>query len=173
MASSVSAYPAVRAHLLELQRSLAAGADVIMDGRDIGTCILPDADVKIYLSASPSVRAMRRYKELKEKGEACNLAEIEQDIIERDERDRNRAVSPLRQAEDAVYVDSSEMTIEQVVEAILAEARAKGLDAGSPASGGQTAGDQAAGGPVSKSQAPGDSDAGERERAGSDQEDAG
>ncbi len=178
MASSVSAYPAVRAHLLELQRSLAAGADVIMDGRDIGTCILPDADVKIYLSASPSVRAMRRYKELKEKGEACNLAEIEQDIIERDERDRNRAVSPLRQAEDAVYVDSSEMTIEQVVEAILAEARAKGLDAGSQASGsqasgGQTAGDQAAGGPVSESQAPGDSDAGDRERAGSDQEDAG
>ena len=121
---------------------------------------------------------MRRYKELKEKGEACNLAEIEQDIIERDERDRNRAVSPLRQAEDAVYVDSSEMTIEQVVEAILAEARAKGLDAGSQASGsqasgGQTAGDQAAGGPVSESQAPGDSDAGDRERAGSDQEDAG
>lgn len=125
MASAASVYPPVRAHLLELQRGLAASSDVIMDGRDIGTCILPDADLKVFLTASSRVRAKRRFLELKEKGIACNLEEIEQDIVERDQRDMNRAVSPLRQAEDAVYLDSSGMTAEEVAEAIIAEARSR------------------------------------------------
>lgn len=128
MASATSVYPAVRAHLLDLQRQLAAGSDVIMDGRDIGTCILPNADAKIFLTASPKVRAMRRYKELVEKGEMCNLEEIEQDIIERDQRDMNRQIAPLKQAEDAVLVDGSDMTIEQAVEAIVQAAAARGLE---------------------------------------------
>lgn len=128
-ASAVSVYPAVRAHLLELQRNLAASADVLMDGRDIGTCILPHADTKIFLTASSKVRAMRRYKELTEKGETCNLEEIEQDIIERDARDMNRAVAPLKQAEDAVLLDSSDMTVEEVIRAILECAEASGLSA--------------------------------------------
>ena len=128
-ASAVSVYPAVRAHLLELQRGLAASADVLMDGRDIGTCILPNADTKIFLTASSRVRAMRRYKELTEKGVMCNLEEIEQDIIERDARDMNREIAPLRQAEDAVLVDSSEMTVAEVVQAIIVEAATHGLAA--------------------------------------------
>ena len=131
MASATSAIPAVRAHLLELQRNLAASANVIMDGRDIGTCILPDADVKIFLTASTSVRAMRRYRELQEKGMMCNLEEIEQDIIERDARDMNREPAPLKQAEDAMLLDSSDMTLEQVVQAILEAAFSRGLAPGS------------------------------------------
>lgn len=127
MASATSVYPAVRAHLLELQRGLAASADVIMDGRDIGTCILPDADAKIFLTASTKVRALRRYRELAEKGMTCNLEEIEQDIIERDHRDMNRETAPLKQAEDALLVDGSDMTIDQVVEAIIGAAVARGL----------------------------------------------
>ena len=126
-ASAVSAYPEVRAHLLNLQRDLAANASVIMDGRDIGTCVLPDAETKIFLTASPSVRAMRRFKELKEKGIMCNLQEIEQDIIERDQRDTSRAAAPLKQAEDAVLVDGSDMTIDQVVNAIMDAAISHGL----------------------------------------------
>lgn len=131
MASATSAIPAVRAHLLELQRNLAASANVIMDGRDIGTCILPDADVKIFLTASTSVRAMRRYRELQEKGMMCNLEEIEQDIIERDARDMNRETAPLKQAEDAMLLDSSDMTLEQVVQAVLKAAFSRGLAPGS------------------------------------------
>ncbi len=131
MASATSAIPAVRAHLMELQRNLAASANVIMDGRDIGTCILPDADVKIFLTASTSVRAMRRYRELQEKGMMCNLEEIEQDIIERDARDMNRETAPLKQAEDAMLLDSSDMTLEQVVQAILEAAFSRGLAPGS------------------------------------------
>ncbi len=127
MASATSVYPAVRAHLLDLQRNLAARQDVIMDGRDIGTCILPDADAKIFLTASSHVRALRRYKELVEKGVMCNLQEIEQDIIERDERDMNREIAPLKAAEDAVYVDSSELDISQVVQAIIDAAHSHGL----------------------------------------------
>ena len=119
MASKTSIIPEVRERLLELQRSLAREKDVIMDGRDIGTYILPGADVKIYLTASSHVRALRRFKELEEKGLRCNLEEIEHDIIERDYRDTHRAIAPLKQAEDAVYIDSSQMTIDQVVEAIL------------------------------------------------------
>ena len=119
MASVSSAVPEVRQKLLDLQRKLAATMSVVMDGRDIGTTILPDAEVKIYLTASSLTRARRRYLELQEKGIDCNLEEIQKDIEERDERDMNRAVSPLKQAEDAVLVDSSDMTIEQVVSRIL------------------------------------------------------
>ena len=118
MASSTSVYPVVRKKLVELQRQLAKSADVIMDGRDIGTCVLPDAQVKIYLTASSATRAKRRYDELTEKGVSCDLAEIEKDIIDRDYRDMHRDTSPLRQAEDAVLVDSSEMNIDEVVDAI-------------------------------------------------------
>ena len=118
MASVSSAVPQVRARLLELQRTLAREKDVIMDGRDIGTNILPDADVKIYLTASVETRAKRRYDELLHKGEACILREIEKDIEERDARDMNRETAPLRQAEDAILVDSSDMTVEEVVETI-------------------------------------------------------
>jgi cytidylate kinase len=113
MASSTSVYPVVRKKLVELQRQLAKSADVIMDGRDIGTCVLPDAQVKIYLTASSATRAKRRYDELTEKGVSCDLAEIEKDIIDRDYRDMHRETSPLRQAEDAVLVDSSEMNIDE------------------------------------------------------------
>ncbi len=119
MTSAVSIYPAVRRKLLDLQRALAAKADVIMDGRDIGTCVLPQADLKIYLTASVKARADRRYKELLEKGQKPVLAEIARDIEERDYRDMNREISPLKQAEDAVYLDSSDMGIEEVIEAIL------------------------------------------------------
>ncbi len=119
MASAIAPRKEVRAKLVRLQRELAATSDVIMDGRDIGTCVLPDADVKIYLTASSAVRAKRRYDELTAKGEECDLAKIEADIIERDERDMTREESPLRQAEDAVLVDSSDMTIEEVIQAII------------------------------------------------------
>lgn len=125
MASVSSANPSVRARLLDLQRTLAAAQSVVMDGRDIGTTILPDADVKIYLTASSATRAERRYKELSEKGEACSIEKIQKDIEERDERDMNREISPLRQARDAVLVDSSEMTIEEVVDTITGIFREK------------------------------------------------
>ncbi len=118
MASSTSVYPVVREKLVELQRQLAKSADVIMDGRDIGTCVLPDAQVKIYLTASSATRAKRRFDELTEKGVSCDLAEIEKDIIDRDYRDMHRDTSPLCQAKDAVLVDSSEMNIDEVVDAI-------------------------------------------------------
>lgn len=120
MASATSIYPVVRAKLVELQRALAAKTSVIMDGRDIGTCVLPDADLKIYLTASVEARAKRRYEELLAKGEQPVLEEIAKDIKERDYRDMNREASPLKQAEDAVLVDSSDMGIDEVVETILA-----------------------------------------------------
>ena len=119
MASVSSANPKVREHLLKLQRTLAASNDVVMDGRDIGTTILPDAEVKIYLTASPETRAKRRALEYEQKGIACDINQICQDIVARDLRDMNREISPLKQAEDAVLVDSSEMGIDQVVDAIL------------------------------------------------------
>ena len=119
MASVSSAVPRVREKLLDLQRKLARTMSVVMDGRDIGTTILPDADVKIYLTASSLTRARRRYLEYQEKGEACDLAEIQKTIEERDQRDRTREISPLCQAEDAVLVDSSELTIDETVEKIL------------------------------------------------------
>lgn len=123
MASRSSSVPRVREKLLSLQRDLARRENVVMDGRDIGTCVLPDADVKVYLTASSATRARRRYDELREKGVPCDYSQIERDIIERDERDMNRAVSPLRQAADAVRIDSSDMTIREVADAILALCR--------------------------------------------------
>lgn len=120
MASVTSAVPAVRAALLDLQRGLARDGDVLMDGRDIGTHVLPDAFLKIYLTASPAVRARRRYDELIKKGETCDLADIERDIIQRDKQDMTREIAPLRQAEDALLVDTSDMTIDEVVDTIIA-----------------------------------------------------
>ena len=118
MASATSVYPVVRTKLVELQRELAAKSDVIMDGRDIGTCVLPNAQVKIYLTASSATRAKRRYDELVARGVECNLEEIEKDIIDRDYRDMHRQTSPLMQAEDAVLVDSSYLGIDEVVDEI-------------------------------------------------------
>lgn len=118
MASATSVYPKVRTKLVELQQRLAKTADVVMDGRDIGTVVLPDAQVKIYLTASVQTRAKRRYEELLEKGQDCDLSRIEKDIEARDHQDMNREHSPLRQAEDAVLVDSSDMGIDEVVETI-------------------------------------------------------
>ena len=120
MASATSKQPVVREKLVELQKNLAASSDCIMDGRDIGTCVLPNAQVKVYLTASSMVRAKRRYDELTAKGETCDLEKIKADIEERDYRDMHREHSPLKQAEDAVLVDSSDMTIEEVIEHILA-----------------------------------------------------
>lgn len=118
-ASKTSAYPAVRARLLDLQKNIAANNSVLMDGRDIGTVVLPNAELKIFLTASAEVRGERRYKELIAKGEEADLSSIIADIEKRDEQDRNRAVSPLVQAEDAVLVDTSNMTIDEVVNHII------------------------------------------------------
>lgn len=120
MASASSPNPNVRRKLVELQQKLAADKDVVMDGRDIGTCVLPDAQLKVYLTADSRVRAMRRYKELEAKGVSCSLDEIEKDIIERDHQDMTRDISPLKQAEDAVLVDSSHMTVEEAASAVIA-----------------------------------------------------
>ncbi|MCI8901211.1 MAG: (d)CMP kinase [Lachnospiraceae bacterium] len=119
MASASSGSIAVRRKLVELQQALARKESVVMDGRDIGTCVLPDADVKVYLTADSRVRARRRYEELKKKGQDCDLDVIEKDIIDRDYQDMHREISPLRQAEDAVLLDSSHMTIEEVAQAII------------------------------------------------------
>jgi len=123
LASQVSRYPAVRSRMVELQREMARNTDVIMDGRDIGTVVLPDAQLKIYLTASVDTRAMRRFRELSEKGEAADLSRIREDIRKRDDQDMHREVSPLRQADDALLLDTSDMTIEQVVERIEGLAR--------------------------------------------------
>ena len=119
MASVTSVNAKVREKLVELQQKLAATKDVVMDGRDIGTVVLPNAEVKVYLTASSLVRAKRRALELEAKGEAVDLAKIEADIIDRDNRDMTREISPLKQAEDATLIDSSYMNIDEVVEAIL------------------------------------------------------
>ena len=119
MASVSSAIKEVRLQLLELQRDLAAKENVVMDGRDIGTNVLPQAETKIYLTASVETRAKRSFLELQEKGVPCVLEEIAKDIEDRDYRDMNRDVAPLKQAEDAVYIDSSEMSIDEVVAEIL------------------------------------------------------
>jgi cytidylate kinase len=119
MASATSVNRKVRRKLVDLQRRLAETENVIMDGRDIGTYVLPQAFVKIYLTASSKTRAKRRYLELKEKKVSCSLEEIEKDIVERDHRDMTREFAPLRQAEDAVYVDSSNMTADEVTEMII------------------------------------------------------
>lgn len=120
MASASSVNGDVRKKLVSLQQKLAKTAEVIMDGRDIGTVVLPDADVKVYLTASSAVRAKRRYDELVAKGTECNLDQIEKDIIDRDYRDMHRDISPLKQADDAILVDSSDMTVEEVIDAIIA-----------------------------------------------------
>ena len=119
MASASSVNGDVRKKLVELQQKLASEADVVMDGRDIGTVVLPDADVKVYLTASSKVRAERRFKELTAKGEQCDIDKIEQDIIDRDYRDMHREISPLKQADGAILVDSSDMTIDEVADAII------------------------------------------------------
>ena len=120
LASKFSAIGSVREKLVALQRKLAQKENVVMDGRDIGTVVLPNADLKIYLSASSKVRAKRRYLELLEKGHTdLDINEIEDETIKRDEADMNREISPLKQADDAYYLDSSDMTLEEVVSKIL------------------------------------------------------
>ena len=120
LASKFSAIGSVREKLVALQRKLAQKENVVMDGRDIGTVVLPNADLKIYLSASSKVRAKRRYLELLEKGQTdLDINDIEDEIIKRDEADMNREISPLKQADDAYYLDSSDMTLEEVVSKIL------------------------------------------------------
>lgn len=119
VASATSAYKVVREKLLELQRDLASTSNVVMDGRDIGTFVLPNANLKIFLTASSKERANRRYKELRQKGIECNLNEIEEDIINRDYADMNREISPLKQAKDAKLIDSSFLNIEEVVNNII------------------------------------------------------
>lgn len=117
-ASLVSMIPDVRRAMVELQKKLAADSDCIMDGRDIGTCVLPGAQLKIYLTASSTVRAERRYDELTARGVSCDLNQIQADIEERDYRDMHREISPLRQADDAVLVDTSQMTQDEVILAV-------------------------------------------------------
>ena len=118
-ASAVSAIPQVRTFLLETQRKIARENDVVMDGRDIGTVILPDAEVKIFMVASPEARAKRRYLELTEKGESCTYESVLADIIERDTNDSTRKVAPAIPAQDAVHLDNSDLTIEQTVDAVI------------------------------------------------------
>ena len=125
LASRVSALAVVRAFLLDMQRSLARTHSVVMDGRDIGTVVLPDADVKIFLSASPEVRARRRWLELQEKGTPDTYEAVLADLIARDERDSNRAIAPLRPADDAVLLDTSGMTLQESIDAILKLIRKK------------------------------------------------
>lgn len=123
MTSAISVNKDVRKKLVELQQALAKKESVVMDGRDIGTCVLPDADVKVYLTASSHVRAQRRFEELKAKGQVCDLETIERDIIDRDYQDMHRELSPLRQSEDAVLLDSSDMTVDEVADAIIGMCR--------------------------------------------------
>ena len=119
MTSDTSKYSKVREKLLDLQRNLAQTQNVIMDGRDIGTCVLPGADLKVYLTASSSERAKRRYKEQVKRGVPCDMEQIERDIIARDEQDMNREIAPLRKAEDAVLLDASHMSIDEVVAKVI------------------------------------------------------
>jgi len=119
MASVTSAIPAVRAALLDLQRDMAATSDVLMDGRDIGTHVLPDASLKIFLTASADVRARRRFDELTQKGIPCDYETIRDDILKRDKQDSEREIAPLRQADDAVLIDSSNLSIPEVIEEVL------------------------------------------------------
>lgn len=125
MASEVAKLNEVRTKMVDLQKNLAASQNVIMDGRDIGTVVLPKADLKVYLTATSAERARRRWQELTDKDIQCDINEIEQDIISRDYQDMNRIISPLKQAEDAILIDSSNMTIEQVVDTIIGLYRTK------------------------------------------------
>lgn len=115
MASAVSVHKGVREKMVELQKKMAEDTSVVMDGRDIGTVVLPKAEVKIYLTASSLVRAKRRQGEFAEKGQICDLATLQKDIEERDRRDMTREISPLRKAEDAVELDTSDLSIEEVI----------------------------------------------------------
>lgn len=117
--SAVSAIPAVRAFLLEQQRALAAAHDVVMDGRDIGTVVLPDAQVKIFLTAAPEERARRRWNELRQRDSAVEYEQVLDDVLLRDENDRNRPIAPLRQAEDAVLVDTTHVNLEESLRLLL------------------------------------------------------
>lgn len=119
MASTCATNKEVRLKLVDLQRKLAKKSNVIMDGRDIGTYVLPDANLKVYLTASSKERARRRWQELTDKGVECDIDEIEKDIIARDQQDMNREFAPLKQAEDAILVDSSNMTIDEVIDKII------------------------------------------------------
>lgn len=128
IASKTSKYASVRTKLVELQRKLAAISNVVMDGRDIGTTVLPDAFCKIYLTASVEARATRRFHELNQKGVPCNFNEIKSDIQKRDYEDMNREISPLKQADDAVLLDTSDMGIEEVLETIVKMIQSKKLE---------------------------------------------
>ncbi|MBE6945094.1 MAG: (d)CMP kinase [Ruminococcaceae bacterium] len=123
IASTISAQPCVREFLLDMQRDLARKNNVIMDGRDIGTVVLPCADVKIFLTASPEVRATRRLKDLERKGEKTTHKAVLADIIQRDHQDSTRAIAPLKQAEDAILLDTSELNLEQAIQAVIALVR--------------------------------------------------
>lgn len=125
IASTISAHKVVRDFLLDTQRDITKSYDTVMDGRDIGTVVLPRADVKIYLTASAEVRAERRVKQLLESGQKVDYQRTLREIIQRDEQDMNRAIAPLRQAADAVLVDSSDLTLEETLDAMLAVIRAK------------------------------------------------
>ena len=127
LASKVSALPGVRRAMVALQRKMAESVPVVMEGRDIGTVVFPNAQVKIFLDATPEVRAARRVRDMRERGIEADPAQVAAEIRERDHRDRNRAEAPLTQAADAVYLDSSGMTIDQVVEAVLSIADGKAL----------------------------------------------
>lgn len=118
-ASMVAAIPEVRAFLLDYQRRMAQEQNVVMDGRDIGTVVLPDANVKIYLTASAEIRARRRVLELEQRGQTVDFAAILHDVEQRDQQDRNRSIAPLRQAEDAVLLDTSDMDLEESLQAML------------------------------------------------------
>lgn len=122
-ASAVAVEPEVRLKLVDIQRRLAEKYDVIMDGRDIGTYVLPDADLKLFITASPSARALRRLKDFNEAGIAQTVEEIEADIMKRDRQDSEREFAPLRQAEDAILMDTTEMTVEQVIAAVKSKIR--------------------------------------------------
>jgi cytidylate kinase len=125
-ASRTSAYPAVRAKLLQLQQDLGRKYDVIMDGRDIGTVVLPDADLKLFITADPAERGRRRYRELLDKGETkITLEQVTEDIRRRDERDRNRPIAPLRQADDAILLDTTTMSLEEVIDQICMMVKAR------------------------------------------------
>ena len=118
-ASAVSAHPAVRAHLLEMQRKLAREHNVVMDGRDIGTVVLPDATVKIFLTAAPEVRAMRRFRELEQRGTSQPYDQVLREIVDRDYADTHRSIAPLRRAEDAVELDTGALTFEESLRLLL------------------------------------------------------
>ena len=119
MASNISAVPAVRAYLLDLQRDMAKTNNVIMDGRDIGTVVLPDAKVKIFLTASPEARAQRRYKEMVEKGMDVQYESVLKDVMERDYNDMHREIAPLKPAEGSITVDTTELDFEQSIDAVI------------------------------------------------------